>query len=194
MKKFVLFLLVITCQISFSQTKKKSIPPPPPPKRAVLAPPKINLPYSASKPKNNIMAIVKNNSFPLSFKFEINKDTIFLPNSEFAEIVEISGSEYSEDLDVTIISRTAVDTLKFEYNDGAKSDRILYSFYEKRKWCEANVNKEIMSAVDKESKEKTEFKVVLNKAKKKILYLENKATKRKYLPAEYEAPSPSIGF
>lgn len=192
MKRFLIILFAITCQISFSQTKKKSIPPPP--KRQILTPPKINSPYSSSKPKNNVVSIVKDNSFPLSFKFEINKDTIFLPNSEFAEIIEISDSGYSEDLNVTIISRTASDTLKFEYNDGTKEDRIMHSYFEKRKWCEVNMNKEIMSAVDKESKEKIDFKVVLDKTKKKILYVENRATKRKYLPTSYEAPSPSIGF
>jgi len=191
MKKILILLLAITCQVSFSQTKKKSVPPPP--KLKILSPPKVNSPYS-SKPKNNVVTIVKDNSFPLSFKFEINKDTIFQPNSEFAEIIEISDDGYSEDLNVTIISRTASDTLKFEYKDDAKDDRIMYSYFEKRKWCEAKMNKEIMAAVDKESKAKIEFKVVLDKAKKKILYLENTATKRKYMPTSYEAPSPSIGF
>ena len=196
MKKISILVLIIICQLSFSQSKKKSVPPPP--KKAVFSPPKILpppvKPISKPKPINKIVSIVKDNEIPLTFKYEINKDTIILPKSEFSEIVELYNYDsYLDNLDVTLISRTASDTMKFEFNDGTKGERWLYSFYEDRKWCKATVSKNRLTVVDKETKIKVDFNVVLDKAKKNILYLENVATKRKYLPTRYEAPPPK-GF
>jgi len=186
MKIFLVLLMLLACQITFSQNKKKSVPPPPP-KIKLLPPP-------PSKTVNKVLAIVNADSSPLSFKFEIIKDTVLMPNAQFAEIIELSGSSYPKDLELTLLSRTASDTLKIEKAAAKGGELIALSYFEKRMWCDASVDKELIIATDKDSKKKLHFKAVLDKAKKKILYLENTKTKRKYFPAPYEAPAPSIGF
>lgn len=195
MKKILMVLMIIACQVSFSQTNKK---PKAPPKKTVMAPPKIVrslLEPPPVKQVNKIITIIKNTENPLAFKYEINKDTIILPKGEFSEIIQIdSYSEYLESIEVTQIFRTASDTMKFEFNDATKGERMLYSFYEDRKWGKGTVSKNVLTVVEKDTKSKVTFNVVLDKPKKKILYLENVATGRKYLPAEYQYPAPSIGF
>ncbi len=191
MKKFLMVLFVISGQILFSQVKKKSVPPAI--KKEVLLPPKIVRPED--RPVSKIVSIIRKNEMPMAFKFEVNKDTIILPKGEFAEVIEISNSyTFSEELDVTIISKSAVDTLKFEFNDGSKPERIAYSYYDSRKWCDGILTKETIKATDKETKSVASFRVVLDKPKKKILYLLNISNGRKYLPTAYEPPAPSIGF
>lgn len=190
MKKFLIVLVVLFCQVSFSQAKKKAVPPPI--KRDILQPPKVIRPED--RPVGKIVSILRKNDFPMAFKFEINKDTIILPKQEFAEVIEVRSDSYSEELGVTIISRTAADTLKFENKDNAKEERIVYSYYEDRKWCDGIVSKETIKAIDKETKGVTSFKAVLDKPKKKILYLINISNGRKYVPTAYEPPPPSIGF
>lgn len=184
-------LFVVSGQILFSQVKKKSVPPPI--KKEVLLPPKIVRPED--RPVSKIVSIIRKNEMPMAFKFEVNKDTIILPKEEFAEVIEISNSyTFSEELDVTIISKSAVDTLKYEFNDGSKPERIAYSYYDSRKWCNGILTKETIKATDKETKSVASFRVVLDKPKKKILYLLNISNGRKYLPTAYEPPAPSIGF
>lgn len=190
MKKFLILLLLLVCQVSFSQVKKK--PAPPKIKREVLSPPKIVRPEDM--PVSKIVSIIRKNEMPMAFKFEINKDTIILPRQEFAEVIEINSNSYSEELSVTIISKSAVDTLKYEFNDGSKPERIAYSYYDHRKWCEGILAKEIIKATDKETKSVATFRVVLDKSKKKILHLINVSNGRKYLPTAYEPPAPSVGF
>lgn len=190
MKKFFTVLIVICCQISFSQVKKKSTVPSI--KKTVLAVPKVVRPED--KPVSKIVSILRKNDFPMAFKFEINKDTIFLPKQEFAEVIELHPDSYSEEIGVTVISKSAVDTLKYEFNDGTKPERIAYSYYDKRKWCDGIVSKETIKATDKETKLATTFKVVMDKPKNKILYLINISNSRKYLPTAYEPPAPTIGF
>ena len=189
--------MIIACQVSLSQTNKK---PKTPSKKTVMAPPKIIQPLLQPPPPpvkqvNRIITIIKDTENPLAFKYEINKDTIILPKGEFSEIIQIdSYSEDLESIEVTQIFRTASDTMKFEFNDATKGERTLYSFYEDRKWGKGTVSKNVLTVVEKETKSKVAFNVVLDKPKKKILYLENVATGRKYLPAEYQYPAPSIGF
>lgn len=195
MKKFLIVLMAISCQIAFSQTKKKAVPSAP--KKVAVPPPIVRAPdllEPPKKPVNKIVSIIRKNDFPMAFKFEINKDTIILPKQEFAEVIELHPDSYSEEIDVIIISKSAVDTLKFEFNDGSKPERIAYSYYDSRQWCEGILTKEAIKAIDKETKLATSFKVVLDKPKKKILYLINISNGRKYLPAAYEPPAPSIGF
>jgi len=195
MKKFLIVLLALSCQASFSQTKKKAVSTP---KKVVFTPPKIKrAPEELLPPEktvSKIVSILRKNDFPLAFKFEVKKDTMILPKQQFAEVIEVRSDSYSEELGVTIISRTASDTLKFENKDNAKGERIVYSYYEDRKWCDGIVSKETIKATDKETKEATSFKAVLDKPKKKILYLINVTSGRKYVPTAYEPPPPSIGF
>lgn len=191
MKKFLMVLFVISGQILFSQVKKKSVPPAI--KKEVLLPLKIVRPED--RPVSKIVSIIRKNEIPMAFKFKVNKDTIILPKAEFAEVIEISNSyTFSEELNVTIISKSAVDTVKFEFNDGSKQERIAYSYYDSRKWCDGILTKETIKATDKETKSVASFRVVLDKPKKKILYLLNISNGRKYLPTAYEPPAPSIGF
>jgi|GEM_PF-5045391 len=188
MKKFLILLMIIACQVSFSQVKKKTVAPP-----KIVRP--LPLPSLPVKQVNKIITIIKNAENPLAFKYEINKDTIILPKGEFSEIIQIdSYNEYLESIEVTQIFRTASDTMKLEVNDATKGERILYSYYEERKWGKGTVSKNVLTVVEKETKSKVAFNVVLDKPKKKILYLENVATGRKYLPSEYQYPSPTIGF
>lgn len=195
MKKFLILLLALSCQVSFSQTKKKAVSAP---KKVVFTPPKIQRPPEILSPPertvSKIVSILRKNDFPMAFKFQVNKDTIILPKQEFAEVIELHPSSYSQEIEVTIISKSAVDTLKYEFNDGTKPERIAYSYYESRKWCEGIVTKETIKATDKETKSVASFKVVLDKPKKKILYLINVSNGRKYVPTTYEPPAPSIGF
>lgn len=196
MKNILILLMIISCQVSFSQVKKKPVASS---KKTVIAPPKIvralPLPSPPVKQVNKIITIIKNAENPLAFKYEINKDTIILPKGEFSEIIQIdSYSDYSESIEVTQIYRTASDTMKFEFNDSTKGERMLYSYYEERKWGKGTVSKNVLTVVEKETKSKVTFNVFLDKPKKKILYLENVATSRKYLPSEYQYPSPTIGF
>ena len=196
MKNVLIVLMIIACQVSFSQVKKKPVAPP---KKTIIAPPKIvrplPLPPPPVKQVSKIITIIKNAENPLAFKYEINKDTIILPKGAFSEIIQIdSYNEYLETIEVTQIFRTASDTMKLEVNDATKGERIVYSYYEERKWGKGTVSKNVLTVVEKETKSKVTFNVVLDKYKKKILYLQNVATGRKYLPSEYQYPSPTIGF
>ena len=195
MKNILIAVMIIACQVSFSQVKKKPVAPP---KKTVIAPPKIvrSLPEPPPvKQVNKIITIIKNAENPLAFKYEINKDTIILPKGEFSEIIQIdSYNDYLESIEVTRIFRTASDTIKFEVNDATKGERMLYSYYEERKWGKGTVSKTVLTFIEKETKSKATFNVVLDKPKKKILYLENVATGRKYFPSEYQYPAPTIGF
>lgn len=194
MKKFLILLLALSCQISFSQNKKKAVSTP---KKVVFTPPKIKrAPEKILPPweaENKVVSIVKKNDFPLAFKFQINKDTILLPKAEFAEIIEMRY-DYSDILGITIISKSAADTLKIQKNDSVAPERIALSYYEHRDWGSASVTNQTIKVTDKETKLTISFKVVLDKPKKKILYLINVLNGRKYLPTAYEPPAPSIGF
>lgn len=195
MKKFLIALLVLSCQISFSQAKKKAVSTP---KKVVFTTPKIKRapekPLPPEKTVNKIVSILRKNDFPMAFKFEINQEKTILPKEEFAEVIELYPSSYSEEIDVTIISKSAVDTLKYKSNDGSKPERIAYSYYDSRKWCNGIVNKETIKAIENKTKIITSFKAVLDKPKKKILYLTNVSNGRKYVPTAYEPPSLSVGF
>lgn len=190
MKKIILLILLFFCQVSFSQAKKKAVPPPI--KKGILAPPKIV--RTEDLPVSKIVSILRKNDFPMAFKFEVNKDTTILPDQEFAEIIEVSGDSYSESLSLTMISRTAADTIRYESNSDTKFEKRTNSYYETRNRCDGVVSKETIKATDKETKLTTSFKAVFDKPKKKILYLINVSNGRKYLLAAYEPPPPSIGF
>lgn len=194
MKKFLIVLLAITCQISFSQTKKKSVPSTP--KKVAVPPPIVRappLPKEAPKPINRIGLIMKETDGSLTFKHEVEKDTIILPNGEFAELIILSNySEYLDDFDVLIRTNTAVDTLKISASEN-KETKLAHSYYQKMVSFDATAKNNIITAIERETKQPMVFKAVLNKEKKKILYLESVPGKKRYLPSEPYYPPPMMG-
>ena len=194
MKKFLIVLMAISCQIAFSQTKKKAVPAAP--KKIVVPPPIVRapeVPKPASKPVNTIGLIIKETDGSLTFKHEVQKDTLILPNGEFAELIILSNySEYLDDFDVVIRTNTAVDTLKITASEN-KETKLAFSYYQRLVSFDATAKNNIITAIERETKQPMVFKAVLDKAKKKILYLESVPGKKRYLPSEPYYPPPTMG-
>ena len=196
MKKILIVLMAIICQISFSQTKKKAVSSTPkkvavPPPSPVIHPPvaqKLKL-----NPINRIGTIIKEYEGTLTFKYEVNKDTIILPNGEFAELVILSNySESLDDFDVLIRTNTTVDTLKIVASEN-KGTKLAQSFYQSMQSFDATAKNNFITAINRETKQPMVFKALLNKEKKKILYLESVPGKKRYLPSEPYYPPPMMG-
>ena len=194
MKKFLIVLMAISCQIAFSQTKKKAVPAAP--KKVVVPPPIVRAPPSpkeAPKPVNTIGLIMKETDGSLTFTHEVQKDTLILPKGEFAELIILSNySEYLDDFDVVIRTNTAVDTLKITASEN-KETKLAFSYYQRLVSFDATAKNNIITAIERETKQPMVFKAVLNKEKKKILYLESVPGKKRYLPSEPYYPPPTMG-
>lgn len=189
-KKFVLsFLLLLCVQVFvFGQKKKKPLPLPPPKIEKEVQPAKLNDPSS-----NPILKLVSSEEKNQSFAWEINADTLLVKNSLFKEIVQFNCFSSTCD-DVEIVKNSTSDDFQMKKKRKEDTEIRMMSFFQNRTRNSFKINKNILSLTDDKTKSKRQFKIILDKKGKSILYLQDVVSKKKYLPSEPDYPSPSISM
>lgn len=186
LKNLLIIGFLICCPTCvFGQSKKPKTKPPPPPKYTPLKP---------TEPafKNEIEKILFKDS-PQSFAWKIDADAGNIPSGTlFKERVRLDLRNDFTKFSIKARINFEYTTDALELKTGADIEELLIKSALIFKDYSVTADKDILVLTNAKTKETERFKVFLDKARKKILKLQNLKNQMIYVPAETEYPAPSI--
>lgn len=186
MKKLLMLILFCSFTSVFGQPGKSRKKTPKPPKPPIYQP--LSLKPAA---KNKIEEALVGVS-PKAFAWKIETAGNIPAKSLFRQYVELRVDQYFSKLSIKAKIYSEFNKESLDLKEGADIKETIISWDVTSKNYSVNVERNVLTLTDDETKDTEKFRVFLDKTQKIIVRLQNLNNQKIYIPAPIEYPAPMM--